>query len=71
MMADKSDENLSEEQQLKEQLELIYVDYQTLVNNSREMAPKGTNSNKADPTTETNIEDDDFEGNFELLIDSV
>lgn len=64
MMADESDENISEEQQLKEQLEQICLDYQTLVNNSREMAPKGTQSNKADPTTENHIEDDDFEGIF-------
>lgn len=57
-------QELSEEQQLKEQLELVCLDYQTLVNKSIEMAPKGTNSRKSDPTAENNVEDDDFEGMF-------
>lgn len=56
-------QELSEEQELKEQLESICLDYQTLVKNSQEMAPKGTNSRKSDPN-ENNIEDDDFEGTF-------
>lgn len=57
-------QELSEEQQLKDQLELICLDYQSLVNKSSEMAPKGTNSRKSDPTAENNVEDDDFEGKF-------
>lgn len=57
-------QELSEEQELKEQLERICLDYQTLVKNSQEMAPKGTNSRRTDPNAENNIEDDDFEGTF-------
>lgn len=71
-MAEHGDsQELSEEAQLKDQLERICLDYQTLVNNSREMAPKGTNSKKTDPNAENNIEDDDFEGTFLHLFVSI
>lgn len=53
---------LSEEQQLKEQLEKICLDYQQLIKNSNNMAPKDTNTKKIDPNAENDIDDDDLEG---------
>lgn len=68
-MAEQSDncQEISEEQQLKEQLESICLDYQLLVNKNREMAPKGTQSTKSDPNTENNIDDEDLEGEWVIL----
>ncbi|XP_055300731.1 UPF0184 protein CG14818 [Sitodiplosis mosellana] len=62
-MAEQSDKSqeISEEQQLNEQLENICLEYQLLVNKSQEMAPKGTQSKKSDPNTENQIDDDDLE----------
>lgn len=53
---------LSEEQQLKEQLEKICLDYQQLIKSSNNMAPKDTNTKKIDPNAENDIDDDDLEG---------
>lgn len=55
-------QEISEEKQLQDQLEKINLDYQLLVNKSREMAPKGTNSTKSDPNADNNVNDDDLEG---------
>lgn len=69
MMAEQSDncQEISEEEQLKEQLESICLDYQLLINKSREMAPKGTQSKKSDPNTENSIDDEDLEGEWVIL----
>ena len=69
-MAEQSEnsQEISGEQQLKEELEekleRICLDYQLLVAQSGEMAPKGTQSKKSDPNTENQIDDDDFEGEW-------
>lgn len=71
MMAEQSEnsQEISEEQQLKEQLESICLDYQLLVNKNREMAPKGTHSKKTpDPNMENDIDDDDLEGEWVISI---
>lgn len=62
-------EDLSEEQQLKIQLESkleeLCDDYQKLFESST-MAPKGTGSKKTDVNAEQ-INDDDFEGSFSIV----
>ncbi|XP_031628881.1 UPF0184 protein CG14818 [Contarinia nasturtii] len=62
-MAEHGDiQEINQEQELKDQLEKICLDYQSLVNNSREMAPKGTNTKKTpDANAENSIDDDDLE----------
>lgn len=55
-------QELSEEQKLQSQLKEISLEYQSIVNKSREMAPKGTGSKKTDPSAENGIDDDDLEG---------
>lgn len=63
-MAEHGDiQEINQEQQLKDQLEKICLDYQSLVDKSREMAPKGTNTKKtSDPNAENSIDDEDLEG---------
>lgn len=53
---------LSEEQKLQLQLEEICSEYQKLVTESKDMAPKGAAAKRTDPTGENNVDDDDFEG---------
>lgn len=62
-MAD-SDNNASEEHQLKQELEQICTEYQELVLKSQDMAPKDANTKKIDPSGESNVNDDEFEGLF-------
>lgn len=63
MMAEHENTNeLSEEQKLQLQLEEVCSEYQKLVTDSEEMAPKGTGAKRTDPTGENNVDDDDLEG---------
>lgn len=67
MMAEHGNsQELSEEQKLQLQLQQVSLDYQNLVNQSREMAPKGTGSKKINLTAGNSIDDDDLEGMFNI-----
>lgn len=52
----------SEENQLRNELEKICLDYKELVKKSAEMAPKDANTKKTGPNGECEVNDDEFEG---------
>lgn len=58
------DNSSSEELQLRNELEKISLDYQQLLTKSTEMAPKDANTRKNDPSGESDLNDDEFEGLF-------
>lgn len=61
-MAD-SESTTAEEQQLRKQIENIYLDYQKALESSQSMAPKDINTRKVDTANNGDeIDEDDLEG---------
>lgn len=53
----------AEAQQLQQQFENIYLEYQTVLESSQSMAPKDINTKKVDTTNSAdNVDENDLEG---------